>query len=110
MVRDFRYRGISAVETLARWDMVVRGEEKNIFPYQNNADMFFDSALIYEQSVLRTFAEPLLKSVPIESPYYTEASILLDFILHFIPIPFDYVPNTSILREFIGSSLYIQNF
>jgi uridine kinase len=110
MVRDFRYRGISAVETLARWDLVVRGEEKNIFPYQNNADMFFDSALLYEQSVLRTFAEPLLKSVPIESPYYTEASILLDFILHFIPIPPDYVPNTSILREFIGSSLYIQNF
>ena len=110
MVRDFRYRGVTAVSTLARWSSVVKGEEKNIFPYQNNADMFFDSALIYEQAILRTFAEPLLKSVPLESEYYTEASILLDFILHFVPIPADYVPNTSLLREFIGSSLYIQNF
>lgn len=110
MVRDFRYRGVSAVSTLARWPSVVRGEEKNIFPFQNNADMFFDSALIYEQSILRTFAEPLLKSVPLNSEYYTESSILLDFILHFVPIPADYVPNTSLLREFIGSSLYIQNF
>ncbi len=110
MVRDFRYRGVSAISTLARWNSVIKGEEKNIFPYQNNADMFFDSALIYEQSILRTFAEPLLKSVPIDSEYYTEASILLDFILHFVPIPADYVPNTSLLREFIGSSLYIQNF
>lgn len=110
MVRDFRYRGVSAVSTLARWESVRKGEEKNIFPYQNHADMFFDSALIYEQAILRTFAEPLLKSVPLDSEYYTEASILLDFILHFIPIPVDYVPNTSLLREFIGSSLYIQNF
>lgn len=110
MVRDFRYRGVSAVSTLARWPSVVRGEEKNIFPFQNNADMFFDSALIYEQSILRTFAEPLLKSIPLNSEYYTESSILLDFILHFVPIPADYVPNTSLLREFIGSSLYIQNF
>lgn len=110
MVRDFRYRGVSASSTLSRWPSVIRGEEKNIFPYQNNADMFFDSALIYEQAVLRTFAEPLLKSIPLDSEFYTEASILLDFILHFVPIPADYVPNTSLLREFIGSSLYIQNF
>ncbi len=110
MVRDFRYRGVSAESTLARWPSVVRGEEKNIFPYQNEADMFFDSALIYEQAVLRTFAEPLLKSIPPDSEFYTEASMLLDFILHFVPIPADYVPNTSLLREFIGSSLYIQNF
>jgi len=109
LVRDFRYRGISAIETLQRWPSVRKGEDNYIFPYQNNADVYFNSSLSYELSVLKTFAEPLLKSIPEDSTFYALAQFLLDYLIHFIPIPPDLVPNTSILREFIGGSLYLQN-
>lgn len=108
LVRDYRYRGISADETLSRWPSVRRGEERNIFPFQNEADQYFNSALPYELSVLRPFAEPLLKSIKKDSPNYPMANFLSEFILHFLPIPADFVPTTSILREFIGSALYLR--
>ncbi|MCX8058561.1 MAG: nucleoside kinase [Spirochaetes bacterium] len=109
LVRDFRYRGISAIETLKRWNSVRKGEDNYIFPYQNNANVYFNSSLSYELSVLKTFAEPLLKSIDQDDDYYPMAQMLLDYLIHFIPIPPDLVPNTSILREFIGGSLYLQN-
>lgn len=109
LVRDFRYRGISAIETLKRWNSVRKGEDNYIFPFQNNANVYFNSSLSYELSVLKTFVEPLLKSIDEENEYYSMAQMLMDYLIHFIPIPPDLVPNTSILREFIGGSLYLQN-
>ncbi len=104
MVRDFQYRNYSAVDTLSRWPSVRRGEDRNIFPFQGNADSVFNSALDYELSVLKTFAEPILKSVKPYDTLYSEAKRLQRFLSNFNNLPARYVPRTSILREFIGDS------
>ncbi len=107
MVRDARTRGLSPVETLTRWPSVERGEKNNIFPYQNNADALINSALSYELSILVTYAVPLLRSVRREDgPAYTTARRLLGFLNLVHPMPDDDVPSDSILREFIGGSLF----
>ena len=104
MVRDNQFRGAGAVRTLNMWPSVNRGERKHIFPFQNSADVAFNSALDYELAVLKFYAEPLLKSVKPGMKEYSEAARLLAFLENFAPIPPQYVPGTSILREFIGDS------
>lgn len=106
LVRDGRQRGADALATLARWSSVRRGEEKHIFPYQENADVMLNSSLFYEISVLRPFAEKMLREVPDTVPEYDEARRMLKFLDNFIPIPPDEIPPTSILREFIGGSSF----
>ena len=106
IVRDARTRGYKAEETLKSWDSVRRGEEKYIFPYQNTADMIYDTALVYEIGVLKLFAEPLLYDVDASSPYYEEAKRLLNFLRMFLAIPTDVIPPDSILKEFIGKSFF----
>lgn len=106
MVRDARTRGNSAEDTLARWASVRRGEEKNIFPFQEGADEMFDSSLIYELAVLKQYAEPLLFGIPKTSPYYSEANRLLKFLNYFLPMPSDDVPKNSLVREFIGGNCF----
>ncbi len=106
IVRDARTRGITARETISRWPSVRRGEENNIYPYQDSADVMFNSALIYELSVLKAYAEPLLFSVPRDCPEYTEAKRLLKFFDYFLPAPSEVIPNNSLLREFIGGSIF----
>lgn len=107
LTRDYTQRGADAVKTLARWAAVREGEEKYIFPYQENADLMLNSSLFYEISVLRPFAEKILREVPDTVPEYNEARYMLKFLDNFIPIPADEVPPTSILREFIGGSSFI---
>ena len=106
MVRDARTRNTTARETLARWHSVRRGEEKNIFPYQEEADIMFNSALIYELSVLKLYAEPLLFSIDTTCPEYPEAKRLLKFLDYFLPVPGENSGHNSILREFIGGSCF----
>lgn len=106
IIRDYRYRGYSARETISRWDSVRSGEEKWIFPYQENAEAMFNSALIFEFSVLRSFAEPILRQVPQNCPEYTEAHRLLRFLEYFVPISDPEIPPTSLLREFLGGSSF----
>jgi len=106
MVRDAKFRGYSAKETISRWPSVRRGEERNIFPFQENADMMFNSALIYELAVLKQFAEPLLKQMTTDDKEYNEAQRLLNFLELFVPINFEEIPPTSILREFISGSSF----
>lgn len=106
MVRDFRTRATPAVGTLARWGSVRRGEEKNIFPYQESADVVFNSAMAYELSILKSYAQPLLFSVPEDSPVYPEAKRMLKFLDYFLPCRSDFVPINSILREFIGGGCF----
>ncbi|MBO5138074.1 MAG: nucleoside kinase [Bacilli bacterium] len=106
IIRDSRTRGYSVEATLASWDSVRKGEEKHIFPYQCVGDYTFNTALIYEIGVLKTYVEPLLYSVETTSPYYEEAIRLLDFLKLFLPIPADAIPQDSILREFIGGSCF----
>ncbi|MDE6045855.1 MAG: nucleoside kinase, partial [Alistipes sp.] len=106
LVRDRRQRGADALSTLARWASVRRGEEKHIFPYQENADVMLNSSLFYEISVLRPYAEQMLREVPDTVPEYDEARRMLDFLDNFIPIAPDEIPPTSILREFIGGSSF----
>ncbi len=107
IVRDYRNRGYSALDTLKRWESVRKGEELNIFPYQENADMMFNSALLYELGVLKTFAEPILRVVPENMPEYAEAVRLQKFISYFLPISERDIPPTSILREFLGGSSFV---
>ncbi len=104
MVRDYQFRGHSASDTIKMWPNVQKGEKVHIFPYQDSADVAFNSALDYELSVLKVYAEPLLKSVKPTMPEYSEAARLLAFLGYFAPIPPQYVPGQSILREFIGES------
>lgn len=104
IVRDSHFRGISALETIRRWEGVIKGEEKYIFPYQENADLMFNSALVYELSVLRTYAEISLRTIDYTEKDYSEALRLLNFLYHFVPLIPDEVPPNSILREFIGGS------
>ena len=104
IVRDHRTRNTSARETIAMWESVRRGEEQYIFPYQEQADVMFNSALIYELSVLKLYAEPLLFQITEDDPEYMEAKRLLKFLDYFVGLPSENVPNNSILREFIGGS------
>ena len=106
MVRDARTRGTSARETIKRWDSVRRGEEDNIFPYQESADVMFNSALIYELAALKPYAEPLLFNMPEDSPEYTEAKRLLKFLEYFLTIPSESIPTNSLVREFIGGGCF----
>jgi uridine kinase len=106
IVRDYRYRKYSARDTLARWESVRRGEEKHIFPFQEEADIMFNSALLYELAVLKPFAEPILLEVQPNQPEYAEATRLLKFFSYFKPISPREIPPTSILREFMGGSSF----
>ena len=106
IIRDYNYRGCSARETISRWPSVRAGEDKWIFPYQENADVMFNSALLFEFAVLRYHAEPILNSVPRNCPEYAEAYRLLKFIKYFIPLQDKEIPPTSLLREFLGGSSF----
>lgn len=106
MVRDNRTRGYSAEYTIKTWSRVRDGEEKYIFPYQEEADFVVNSALIYEIGALRQYAEPLLYNIDINSPYYEEARRLLRFLNMFLVVPTENIPKESILREFIGGSYF----
>lgn len=105
ILRDSRERGYSAKETIQRWDSVRRGEKRNIFPYQENADVMFNSALAYELAVLKPFVEPLLRQVPYTAPEHMEAKRLLALLEWFYPVGVELVPDNSILREFVGNSI-----
>lgn len=104
--RDARTRGYSAEATIRMWPSVRQGEERNIFPYQDSADVIFNSALLYETALLKPYVEPLLLGVPRDSEAYLEAKRLLKFLDYFLPVPADSVPQTSLLREFIGGGCY----
>lgn len=106
IIRDARTRGNTAQATIAMWNSVRRGEEQNIFPYQEHADAMFNSALIYELSVLKQYAEPLLFAIPKDAPEYQEAKRLLKFLDYFLGVSSERIPNNSILREFIGGSCF----
>jgi uridine kinase len=104
IVRDAQFRGYTASETLARWPKVRRGEEEHIFPFQNNADLFFNSGLTYELAVLKLWAEPRLAAVESDDPNFWLARTLIEQLSLLLPIDASQVPPTSILREFIGGS------
>ena len=106
IIRDYKYRGVSAQETIRRWPSVRAGENKWIFPYQENADAMFNSAMLFELAVIKTQAEPLLEQVPENSDQYSEAYRLLKFLKYIKPIPNQQVPSTSLLREFLGGSSF----
>ena len=106
IVRDARTRNTTAQETIAMWNSVRRGEEQYIFPFQDSADVMFNSGLIYELSVLKAYAEPLLFSVDKNAPEYMEAKRLLKFLDYFLPVPAEEISRNSILREFIGGSAF----
>lgn len=106
IVRDNKHRGYNASDTLKMWHQISRGEREYIFPYQDDADVILNSALIYELCILKTYAEPLLFSVDKNDPAYPEALRLINFLRNFLPMPSDAVPNDSILREFIGGSCF----
>ena len=104
IVRDARERGYSAAQTISRWESVRRGEKRHIFPYQENADVMFNSALVYELAALKLLAEPLLRQVPYNVPEYIEARRLLAFLEWFLPLDTSLIPANSIVREFLGGS------
>ena len=106
LVRDARTRGASAARTISMWPSVRRGEEENIFPYQEQADVMFNSSLLYELAVLKQYVEPLLFGVDKESEEYLEAKRLLKFFDYFVGIGSEYVPTNSLLREFIGGGCF----
>jgi uridine kinase len=106
IVRDARTRGTSAKDTIARWPSVRRGEEANIFPYQEQADAMFNSALVYELACLKVYAEPLLFGIDKSEPEYLEAKRLLKFLDYFISVPSEDIPHNSLLREFVGGSCF----
>jgi len=109
IVRDARERGYNAAQTIANWESVRRGEKRHIFPYQENADVMFNSALAYEVAALKPFAEPLLRQVPFGTPEHIEAKRLLAFLEWFLPLDVNLVPDNSLLREFLGGSI-LKNF
>lgn len=109
IIRDNKFRGYGASETLKMWKKIRAGEEQYIFPFQDNNDAIINSALLYEFGVLKTYAEPLLYSVPADDPNYPEAIRLINLLRNFLPIPSDEVPCDSILREFIGGSCFNDN-
>lgn len=106
IVRDAQSRGCSAKDTIARWKSVRKGEDRWIFPYQENADAMFNSSLIFELSVIRNYATPILRAVPRNCPEYAEAARLLSFLHYFLPLPENEIPPTSLLREFLGGSSF----
>ena len=106
IIRDNKYRGVSAQETIRRWPSVRAGENKWIFPYQENADAMFNTAMLYELAVIKTQAEPLLEQVPENCEEYSEAYRLRKFLKYFFPIPYGKLPPTSLLREFLGGSSF----
>lgn len=106
IVRDARTRGTSAQETIAMWPSVRRGEEKYIFPFQEGADVMFNSALVYEVAALKTYAEPLLFAIPSGCPEYIEAKRLLKFLDYFLPLPTEGINKNSLVREFVGGSCF----
>ncbi|MBR7089546.1 MAG: nucleoside kinase, partial [Lachnospiraceae bacterium] len=106
LVRDARTRGSDAHRTLSMWASVRRGEEENIFPFQEEADIMFNSAQIYELALLKQFAEPLLFSIKKDDPTYYEAKRLLKFLDYFLSLPSEFLPNNSICREFVGGSCF----
>lgn len=106
IVRDNNFRGYSALHTLKTWDSVNRGENKNIFPYQENCDVMFNSSLVYEISVLKKHALPLLEKITSEEPEYAEAKRLVEFLKYFDDIDEEFIPRNSLLREFIGGSIF----
>lgn len=106
IIRDYRYRGYSARDTISRWDSVRSGEDKWIFPFQENADIMFNSALIFELAVLKRHVMPILEQVPKSCEEYTETHRLLRFLRYFIAIPDNEIPPTSLLREFVGGSSF----
>jgi uridine kinase len=105
IVRDARERGYNALHTIRHWESVRRGEKRHIFPFQENADVMFNSALAYEMAALKPFAEPLLRQVPYGTPEYIEAKRLLAFLEWFLPLDMNLVPDNSLLREFLGGSI-----
>ncbi len=109
IVRDSKYRGHGASETLNKWNDIRDGEEKYIFPYQDDADEMLNSALVYEIGVLKTYAEPLLFNIKETDNCYPEALRLINFLRNFLPIPSEEVPNDSVIREFIGNSCFYKN-
>lgn len=106
IVRDARTRGTNAIETIAMWPSVRKGERENIFPFQEQADVMFNSALVYELAVLKVYAEPLLFGIERDCPEYLEAKRLLKLLDYFLPMPADGIPNNSLLREFVGGSCF----
>lgn len=106
MIRDARTRGSSAQDTIRMWDSVRRGEERNIFPFQESADVMFNSALLYELAVLKQYAEPLLFGIPQDAPEYAEAKRLLKFLDYFLGVGSENIPHNSMIREFIGGSCF----
>ena len=106
IVRDNRTRGTSAKATIAMWPSVRRGEDENIFPYQEQADAMFNSALLYELAVLKLYAEPVLFQIGSDEPEYQESKRLLKFLDYFVGIPSEDIPKNSILREFVGGSCF----
>ncbi len=107
IIRDYKYRGCSARDTIRRWPSVRAGENKWIFPYQENADAMFNTAMLFELAVIRGQAIPILEEVPENCPEYTEAYRLLRFLKYIKPIPADQIPPTSLLREFLGGSSFV---
>lgn len=106
IVRDARTRGTNAMETIAMWPSVRKGERENIFPFQEQADVMFNSALVYELALLKVYAEPLLFGIERDCPEYLEAKRLLKLLDYFLPMPADGIPNNSLLREFVGGSCF----
>lgn len=106
IIRDYKYRGVSARETIRRWPSVRNGENRWIFPYQEQADVMFNTAMLFELAVIKTQAEPLLELVPENCDEHSEAYRLLKFLRYIKPIPYDQVPSTSLLREFLGGSSF----
>ena len=106
IIRDFKYRGYSAEETISRWPSVREGEEKWIFPFQENADVMFNSALLFELAIIKDYAEPILRKVPNNRPEYSEAYRLRKFLEYFVPLQDKELPPTSLLREFLGGSSF----
>jgi len=108
MVRDNNFRGYSASDTLNAWKSIRQGEEKYVFPFQDEADVVINSSLLYEIGILKLYAEPLLFSVKEDEGCYTEAIRLINFLRNFLAIPSENVPKDSVLREFIGGSCYYE--
>ena len=106
IIRDYKYRGYSAEETISRWPSVRAGEDKWIFPYQENADVMFNSALLFELAIIKDYAEPILRKVPNNRPEYSEAYRLRKFLAYFVPLQDKELPPTSLLREFLGGSSF----
>ncbi|MBQ9708361.1 MAG: hypothetical protein IJV66_04160 [Firmicutes bacterium] len=110
MVRDNKHRGHNAEKTIETWPKVRAGEDKNIFPYNGEADVLFNSATIYELAVLKKYAQPLLEEVPETSESYGEARRMIQFLRYFDPIKGEkFIPNNSIVREFIGGSILLED-